>query len=112
TGYSVDQFVEIAGRSRIFDGVIASTISDVLWTGDGDPRRLRGNHGTFNTFEVMGVPALLGRTATPADGAPGAEPVVVLGYRFWQREFGGDPNVIGRRLALNQVTRTVIGVMP
>jgi hypothetical protein len=74
-GYSVDQFVEIAERSRIFDGVIASTISDVLWTGNGDPQRLRGNHGTFNTFEVMGVPALIGRTATPADAAAGAEPV-------------------------------------
>src|SRR5437588_11856721 len=48
TGYSVDQFVEIAERSTIFDGVVASTISDVVWTGDDDPRRLRGNHGPFN----------------------------------------------------------------
>jgi putative ABC transport system permease protein len=112
TGYSVDQFVEIAGRATIFDGVIASTISDIVWTGDGDPRRLRGNHGTFNTFQVMGVPALIGRTATPEDAAPGAEAVVVLGYRFWQREFGGDPGVLGRRLRLNDVSRLVIGVMP
>ena len=58
-GYSVDQFLEISDRSTIFDGVIASTISDVLWTSDGDPQRLRGNHGTFNTFVVMGVPPLL-----------------------------------------------------
>ena len=47
TGYSVDQFLEIADRNTIFDGVIASTISDALWTGDSDPRRLRGNHGAF-----------------------------------------------------------------
>ena len=53
--------------AAIFDGVIASTISDVLWTGDGDPQRLRGNHGTFNTFDVMGVPPLLGRTPTASD---------------------------------------------
>src|SRR5215475_10076340 len=103
TSYSVDQFVEIAERSRIFDGVIASTISDVLWTGDGDPQRLRGNHGTFNTFDVMGVPALIGRTVTASDAAPGAEPVAVLGYRFWQRQFGGNRGVIGRRLRLNDV---------
>src|SRR5687768_15895728 len=88
TGYSVDQFVEIAERNTIFEGVIASTISDVLWTGDGDPQRLRGNHGTFNTFEVMGVPPIVGRTPGPADARPGAEPVAVLGYRFWQRQFG------------------------
>jgi putative ABC transport system permease protein len=112
TGYSVDQFLEIAERNTIFDGVIASTISDVLWTGNGDPQRLRGNHGTFNTFDVMGVPPLLGRTPTPGDARPDAEPVVVLGFRFWQRQFGGDPDVLGRRLRLNDTVRTVIGVMP
>jgi len=110
--YSIDQFVEIAERSRVFDGVIASTISDVVWTGDGDPQRLRGNHGTFNTFDVMGVPPLLGRTPTASDAQPGAEPVVVLGYQFWQRQFGGDPDVVGRRLRLNDTVRTVIGIMP
>jgi putative ABC transport system permease protein len=112
TGYSIDQFLEIAERNTIFEGVIASTISDVLWTGDGDPRRLRGNHGTFNTFDVMGVPPLLGRTPTTADARAGAEPVVVLGYRFWQRQFGGDAAVLGRQLRLNGTMRTVIGVMP
>ena len=112
TGYSVDQFIEIAERNTIFDGVIASTISNVLWTGDGDPQRLRGNHGTFNTFDVMGVAPLIGRTPSAADERPGAEPVAVLGYRFWQRQFGGDPGVLGRRLQLNGIARTVIGVMP
>jgi putative ABC transport system permease protein len=112
TGYSVEQFVEIAQRTTIFEGVIASTISDVLWTGDGDPQRLRGNHGTFNTFDVMGVPPLIGRTPTPGDARPGAEPVVVLGYRFWQRQFGGDASILGRQLRLNDSMRTVIGVMP
>jgi putative ABC transport system permease protein len=112
TGYSVDQFLEIAERNTIFEGTIASTISDVLWTGSGDPQRLRGNHGTFNTFEVMGVPALLGRTPTADDAKAGADPVAVLGYRFWQRQFGGDPGVLGRQLLLNGTSRTVIGVMP
>jgi putative ABC transport system permease protein len=112
TGYSVDQFLEIAERNTIFEGVIASTISDVLWSGEGDPQRLRGNHGTFNTFDVMGVPPLLGRTPTADDAKEGAEPVVVLGYRFWQRQFGGDHGILGRRLRLNDTVRTVIGVMP
>ena len=112
TGYSVDQFLEIAERNTIFEGTIASTISDVLWSGEGDPQRLRGNHGPFNTFEVMGVPPLIGRTPDANDARPGAAPVVVLGYRFWQRRFGGDPNVIGRQMRLNDNVRTVIGVMP
>jgi predicted permease len=110
-GYSTDQFLEIAERSTIFEGVIASTISDVLWTDGGEPQRLRGNYGTFNTFQVMGVPPLVGRTTLPDDARPEADPVVVLGYRFWQRQFGGDPNVVGRQLRLNDKVRTVIGVM-
>src|SRR5919106_450534 len=112
SNYTIDQFLDIAERSTIFDGVIASTWSDVLWTGAGNPQRLRGNHGTMNTFDVMGVPALLGRTTRAEDAQPAAAPVVVLGYRFWQRQFGGDPGVIGRELHLNGKVRTVIGVMP
>ena len=112
TNYSTDQFLEIADRNTIFEGTIASTISDVLWTEDGDPQRLRGNYGTPNTFQVMGVPALLGRTYLPDDGRAGAAPVVVLGFRFWQRQFGGDTTVVGRQLRLNDTVRTVVGVMP
>ena len=112
TYYTTDEFLEFAERTTIFDGVIASTISDVLWTEDGDPQRLRGNHGTPNTFLVMGVPALVGRTYLPDDARTDAAPVVVLGYRFWQRQFGGDRNVVGRQLRLNDQVRTVVGVMP
>jgi putative ABC transport system permease protein len=112
TGYTVDQYLDLRERSTIFEGVIASTISDVEWTGGDAPQRLRGNHGPFNTFEVMGVAPLIGRTPTTADAVPGAAPVVVLGYRFWQRQFGASPGVIGTHLTLNGVTREVIGVMP
>ncbi len=112
TYYSTDQYLEFAGRATIFEGVVASTISDVIWTGSGDPQRLRGNHITTNTFDVMGVPPLLGRTVRPADGVPGALPVVVLGFKFWQRQFGGEPSVVGRQMLLNGVNRTVVGVMP
>ncbi len=112
TGYSTDQFLEIAERATIFDGVIASTISDVLWTDSTEPQRIQGNYGTPDTFVVMGVAPLLGRPFGPADAAPDAPPVAVLGYRFWQRQFGGDPSVVGRSLRLNGKARTVVGVMP
>ena len=112
TYYTIDQYLEIERRSSIFDGLVISTIDDILWTGDGEPQRLRGNHVTMNGFEVMGVPPLLGRVTTSADAAGNAELVAVLGYRFWQRRFGGDPGVLGRRMTLDGATRTVIGVMP
>ena len=65
TYYSADQYVEIAGRNTVFEGTMASTISDIVWTGGGDPQRLRGNHVSFNTLELMGVPPLVGRSMTP-----------------------------------------------
>ncbi|HEV2197244.1 MAG TPA: ABC transporter permease [Candidatus Acidoferrum sp.] len=110
--YTVDQFLEIAERNSIFQGTIASTVSDVEWTSEGEPKRLRGNVCTMNTFDVMGVPPLIGRTPTAADSAPGATPVAVLGYKFWTQQFGGDPSVLGRSMRLNDTVRTVIGVMP
>ncbi len=110
--YTTDQFLEFAERNTIFEGTVASTISDVLWTNGPEPQRIRGNYGTPNTFEVMGVPALVGRYFGPADVASDAEPVVVLGYRFWQRQFGGDPKVVGTELRLNERMRRVVGIMP
>ncbi len=110
--YTIDRFLDISERNTVFSGVIASTWSDITWTGEGDPQRLRGNHCTANTFDVMGVAPLIGRSTMPSDSAPGAEPVTLLGFKFWQRQFGGDPGVLGRKLRLNDKVRTVIGVMP
>ncbi len=110
--YTIDQFLEIAERNSVFEGTIASTWSDVTWTGNRDPQRLRGNHCTMNTFDVMGVPPVIGRATVRSDAAEGAEPVTILGFKFWQRQFGGDPAVLGSKLTLNGKVRTVIGVMP
>jgi putative ABC transport system permease protein len=110
--YGIDQFVDISERNTVFSGVIASTWSDVTWTGEGDPQRLRGNHCTMNTFDVMGVAPLIGRSTMASDAEPGAEPVTLLGFKFWQRQFGGDPGVLGRKLRLNDKVRTIVGVMP
>lgn len=110
--YPLDEFVEIAKKNTVFTGVIASTWSDVTLTGQNEPLRLRGNHCTMNTFEVMGVPPLLGRTTIPDDAIPGAPPVVILGYKFWRSQFNGSRGVLGARLTLNGKVRAVIGVMP
>lgn len=107
-----DQYVELAERNHVFSDILGSTISDVFWTGTGKPQRLRGNFVTVNTFGAMGVSPLVGRYITPTDGKTGAEPVAVLGYKFWIEQFGGDPKVLGRHLRLNDRVRTVVGVMP
>ncbi len=108
--YSVDEYAELASRARAFEGIAGSTISDVIWTTGTEPLRVRGNHISNNGFDVMGVPAFLGRAVTASDENP--ETLAVLGYRFWIRQFGGNPGVIGTTLTLNGRPRTVVGVMP
>src|SRR5450755_2130876 len=110
--YTTDQYLDFSQRSTIFEGVIASTVTDVVWTSAGEPIRLRGNYCSMNTFSIMGVPPLIGRAILPSDEASGAEPIAILGYKFWQRQFGGDPGVLGRKFHLNDKIRTVVGVMP
>ncbi|HEX3435137.1 MAG TPA: ABC transporter permease [Pseudacidobacterium sp.] len=110
--YSPDQFNEIATKTDIFSGAIASTISNVILTGGTEPQRLRGNYITPNTFTVLGAQPLLGRASTDSDVQPGHEEVALLSYRYWQAHFGGSPSVLGRVLTFNGRPRTVIGVMP
>lgn len=68
---------------------------------------------TPNMFSFLGVPALLGRTFTPAD-TPGeqAPPIAVLSYLFWHRQFGGKKDIVGKTVDLNHAQYTIIGVMP
>ena len=110
SSYSVDEYAELVRRSTIFEGVAASTISDVLWISNSEPLRLRGNHISNNGFDVMGVPALFGRTVKATEADP--ETKAVLGYRFWVRQFGGNPSVLGSTLVLNGRPRTIVGIMP
>ena len=81
---------------------------------DGAPaERLEGEHFTASMFDVLGVKPLKGRFFTKDEDQNGnPAPVMVLSYPFWQRRFAGDPNVVGRKVLLDNVDTTIIGVMP
>ncbi len=81
-------------------------------TGEGRVESLRVAEITASAFPLTRVPPLLGRPLQPADEMPGAEPVVVLGYDVWQRQFLHDPAIIGRVVTVGRTARTVVGVMP
>jgi predicted permease len=81
-------------------------------TGEGRVEALRVAEITASAFPLTRVPPLLGRPLQPADEMPGAEPVVVLGYDVWQRQFLQDPAIIGRIVTVGRTARTVVGVMP
>jgi putative ABC transport system permease protein len=110
--YSPAAFHELAQNTTIFSGVTASTISNVVLTGSGEPQRLRGNYITPNTFEVLGVQPILGRASVEDDVRAGHGEVALLSYRYWRAHYGGSPSILGRVLTFKGHPRTVIGVMP
>jgi predicted permease len=81
-------------------------------TGEGRVESLRVAEITASAFPLTRVPPLLGRPLQPTDELPGAEPVVVLGYDVWQKQFLQDPTIIGRVVTVGRTARTVAGVMP
>jgi putative ABC transport system permease protein len=82
-------------------------------TGDQVPVSVNVGLYSPNLFEYMGVPPLLGREFTPTDAPDGnPAPVAVLSYIFWQKQFGGSQDVVGKTVELDHQIYTVIGVVP
>ena len=81
-------------------------------TGEGRVEALRVAEITASAFPLTRVPPLLGRPLQPTDELAGAEPVVVVGYDVWERQFLQDPAIIGRVVNVGRTPRTVVGVMP
>jgi predicted permease len=76
--------------------------------------RLRRALVSGEFFDVLGVQPVLGRALNAADDVVGAAPVLVLSHGVWQRQFGGDPKVLGRQIVMyaNGLAHTIVGVMP
>ncbi|MBI4907416.1 MAG: ABC transporter permease [Acidobacteria bacterium] len=111
--HTADQILDILEQNSIFSNALASAFPlDMVWSRQGEPQRVGTTYTTSNTFTMFGVPPLMGRAIEASDLSPGAPPVCVLGYRFWQSQLGGDPAVLGSQLRINDVMRTVVGVMP
>ena len=101
-----------AERSRVLERVAVIRPWQPGLTGAGDPVRVGGQRVSAGYFEVLGVPAALGRTLAATDDRPGDAPVVVLSDRLWRRRFSADPSIVGRAVRLDGASYTVIGVMP
>ncbi len=78
----------------------------------GEPERVVSAIVTADYFDLFAMPALMGRTFRASADSKTAEPLVVVSARVWERELAGDPEVAGRRIKVNGVPHTVVGVMP
>jgi putative ABC transport system permease protein len=110
---SYPAYLDWRNQSKSFDGLVAHTLVRVNLrkASDADGEPVWGEMVSGNYFDVIGVPATLGRTFAP-DEERNASQVVVLGNSLWQRKFGGDLSVIGRHVLLNSTDVTIIGVAP
>ena len=110
--FSVANFKDVRDQNSTFESVVAFRSNNYVLTGEGDPERLSGRQVTAGMFSTLRLRPVLGRPFTAEEDKPGAERVVLLGEGFWTRRFGRDPNVLGKHLALNGESYTVIGVLP
>src|SRR5436190_6096524 len=108
---SAANFLDWQKQNTLFDGMAAFAERSFNLTGVGEPERLEGRRVSANLFDLLGVRPILGRNFVPDEDKPGTK-VAVLSERLWRRRFGSDPGVIGRALALNAESYTVIGVLP
>jgi len=106
------EFLDLQEQNHVFDAVIGGSGQDVLYFNGQGTEQFDGGLTTPNMFQVLGVPALLGRTLLPDDAKPGAPPVFLMAYKLWATRFNLDPRIVGRMFILNNVPTTLIGVMP
>ncbi|MGH7338838.1 MAG: ABC transporter permease, partial [Myxococcota bacterium] len=81
-------------------------------TAPGEPTPVNTMSVAGDLFGVLGTKPLLGRAPRDEETFAGGEPVALLSYRFWQLRFAGDPGVVGRRVEIDRVPVTIVGVMP
>ena len=100
-------------RSKTLSGVSGYTMNtEYNITGGGSADRAFGSAVSVNLFDTLGVRPALGRFFAPEEENSGQDGVIVLSYGFWQQQFGADPNVVGRTMLLDGVSRQIIGVAP
>ena len=105
-------FLDFRARNQSFESMAAFNRGDVQLSGSGEPVRLYGFGITSGYFHVLGLRPQLGREFDRPAEIPGNGLQVILSDRLWRTRFGADPDIIGRKLTLNQQPFTVIGVMP
>jgi predicted permease len=109
---SFADFADLKRQTRSLEDVSAYAYWSANFTGGNVPERVQAYHVTANTFSLLDVPALIGRTLTARDGVPGAPAVVVISHGLWERRFGSDRHVIGRQVQIDGRPYFVVGVMP
>jgi putative ABC transport system permease protein len=112
---SPGKFYDWQRDARSFEGMAmyqCCGFRELALTGTGNARTVRATAVSAGFFEIVRAQPALGRVFRQDEDAPGGKYVVILSDRFWKTEFGGNPDVIGRTVKLNDEAYTVVGIMP
>jgi predicted permease len=112
----VGYFLEVRAHNRSFADLAAYFafygVGDSKLTGDGEPERVSEVPVSQNFFPLLGVKPHLGRLFTDEECRWNGPKAVLLSYGLWKRRFASDPNIVGRKLTINDAPVTVAGVLP
>jgi hypothetical protein len=110
---SYPDYADLRDNAKSISGLIGYHDDYMILTGTAKPLRVYGTLSSANYFDVLGVRPILGRAllSSPKDERGGAAEAV-LGYDLWQRQFAGDPSIVGKTIQVNLHTYTIVGVAP
>ncbi len=109
--FSVPEIIDYRSASKTLGSIAEfSSLTFTMVEGD-EPVHVQAGVISGNYFEVLGLAPVLGRLTSAQDDGPAAAPVAVLSHTFWMQHYGGDPTVIGRRVRINDMASTIVGVV-
>jgi putative ABC transport system permease protein len=112
-GVSFPNYLDWAAQTRAFEAIAATAGAAFTLNDGGNAERVVALAATRTFLPVLAATPALGRNFQPEEDRPGGNTrVVLLTHSYWQRRFGGDPDVVGRALTLNNQPYTVVGVLP
>ncbi|HEX6974817.1 MAG TPA: ABC transporter permease, partial [Vicinamibacterales bacterium] len=109
---SAATYLDWRQRTKTFDAIGIYRYRGFTLTRDGEAERVSSVDVSPALFRLLGVPALVGRTFDDAEERPASGRPLILSYGAWMRRFGGDRDVLGKTLQLDDATHEVVGVMP
>ncbi len=105
-------FVEVKAQSQSLGRIAAYCGGDMTLTGVGAAERVVAGAVTAEFFPLLGIQPALGRNFTREEDTPNGPKAAILGHGLWQSRFGGDADVLGRTITLNEQSYTVVGILP
>ncbi|TQV86862.1 ABC transporter permease [Aliikangiella coralliicola] len=111
-GLSVPELFDYREQSSNFESIAEYHNMTFTMYGQDDPLRVRTGVVSANFFDILGIQPILGRLFNTDEDAIGAEPLVILTYEFWQKEFAGRKDITNLSVEMNNRAHKVIGVLP